>query len=173
MKRALPAWLLAALPATLLGHAAAYRIVGESMANAPHAYFGPLLEFSLGLIVVLGLATLVAALLRSGRLAVSVDGTLAGTWVKLALAQTLLFSLLEHSEGYTPSLVGCATQILIALVLAAALVAFGRLIGRCIAIGPRTSWRLHHPTRSASASEPAVFHVHLRARSFPNLSSLR
>lgn len=116
----------------LLGHALAYNIAGQSMADGHHGYFVPLLESSGALLVAIFAWSIARVLLRTGRVVLTVDDSVLTAWAKLAVSQTLLFALLEHAEGYAPSLASCGMQVLIALAAALVLALFGRLLARCV-----------------------------------------
>lgn len=133
MRRPLPVWLLAALPATLVGHAIAYALTGQSMADPRHGYFGPSLEFAAGFFLALCIVLVLGALTRAGAIArVRVEARTLPLWLKLAPLQVALFCALERAEGLLPSLAGCGVQIALALLLALTLASFARVLARCV-----------------------------------------
>jgi hypothetical protein len=133
MRRTLPLWLLAIVPATIAGHALSYALAGRSMADARHSWISPVLEWSLALLGAAALAAAGGALVKAGILARPVaERSAFALWARLAPAQALLFVLVERAEGVSPSLAGYAVQILVALAAALLLASLARLLGECI-----------------------------------------
>lgn len=134
MKRALPLWLAAVVPATLVGHGFAYALAGRSSSDAQHAWVAPALECSLALLAALSCALLAGALLKAGVLVhTAAERSLFELWPRLAVAQLVMFTVMEHVEGTHASLLGCVIQALVALCVAYVLSLFSRLLVRCIA----------------------------------------
>lgn len=132
MKRALPLWLAAVVPATLAGHALAYALSGRSAADGHHAWMAPALELSVALLLACCMALAVDALLRSGMFAhTAAERSWIALWPRLSIAQLVLFVAIEYSEGTHASLLGCAVQIFVALITAYILYAFAHLLVRC------------------------------------------
>lgn len=133
VKRALPLWLLAALPSTLLGHWLAYAGVGRTLADGRHVYAVPSLEIS-GLALGLICAGLLAgAVIQAGFVnRVRLDAAGWNLWLRLAPVQVALFAIVERVEGYAPSLTGCVVQCALAAVVAVFLGLFARYFSRCV-----------------------------------------
>jgi hypothetical protein len=123
VKRALPLWIAAVLPATLAGHALAYALAGQSAADARHAWLAPALELSIALF-------LAAAAMLFLRLSAAEQSVWA-LFPRLAFAQAALFSAIELGEGNHVSLSGVLMQIAVALLAACALSLIARLLHRC------------------------------------------
>lgn len=141
MKRPLPVWIAAVVPATLVGHGLAYGIAGRSSADAQHAWVAPALECSVALLAALCCGLLAGALLKAGILIrTAVDRSALELWPRLAIAQLVMFCTMERLEGTHAGLLGCAVQIVVALVAAYLLALFSRLLVRCIA-GARAASR--------------------------------
>ena len=133
MKRALPLWLLAALPATLAGHWLTYAGLGQSLADGRHAYALPSFEISLLLLGVLCAGLLGGALIQAGVVdRIRLEATGWSLWLKLAPIQVVLFAIIERLEGYAPSLTGCLIQCALAAGVAALLALFARFFSRCV-----------------------------------------
>jgi hypothetical protein len=123
-------WLLAAVPATLVGHGLAYALLGHSQADGHHAYLLPALAYSVAGLLAFCATRLFKALSRPRPLAAA-SYSLAGTMAKLSFAQIALFTLAESLEGYAPTPLAYAIQIFVALLAAVALVYFARLVRHC------------------------------------------
>lgn len=136
MKRPLPLWLAAVLPATIAAHALSYAATGQSMADGRHVWLVPALESSLAVLLVLAIALAGGALVRAGIFARPVvEAAPIRLWFRLALAQTALFAAIEHAEGTPVGLVGCAIQVAVALGVAVLLCAFARALAGCVRAG--------------------------------------
>ena len=132
VKRALPLWLAAAVPAALAGHGLTYALMGRTTADGHHAWVGAALEYSLVLLLSLCSAALGSTLLRAGVLIhTSAERSWVSLWPRLAFVQMALFAGMERAEGTHVGVLGCAIQILTALVAAYLLYLFGRLLVRC------------------------------------------
>jgi hypothetical protein len=132
MKRALPLWLAAVVPATLAGHGLTYAVTGQNAGDGHHAWMAPALEVSIALLIAACLALALDALLRVGVFThTSAERSWLALWPRLSVAQLALFAAVEHAEGANAGLVGCAVQIFIALVVAYMLYAFAQLLVRC------------------------------------------
>ena len=133
MKRALPLWLLAALPATLVGHWLAYIGVGRSLADGRHGYALPSFEISVLVLGVLCAGLLAGALTRAGIVdRIRLESTGWSLWLKLAPIQVVLFTIIERLEGYAPALAGCLIQCALAAAVAALLALFANFFSRCV-----------------------------------------
>jgi hypothetical protein len=133
MKAPLPVWVVAALPATLLGHGLAYLAAGRTLADGHHAWLEPTFEVSGALLVALCLALAGSALVRARIIArVDVERSLNALWPRLAATQLALFALMERAEGTHVTLFSCAMQVAVALGAAFVLSLFARLLARCI-----------------------------------------
>lgn len=155
MRRSVPLWALAVLPATLVGHALAYALMGRAIADGRHAYFVPALDLSLALLAVLGLLTLGGALLRRRVLALDARGSIGSYWIKLAPLQIATFTVLERSEGHGATVEACLVQIAVALFAAVLLVCFARLLSKCVRVGEAAATYLH---RFLAPPLPAYLH---------------
>ena len=134
MRKSLPLWCAAVIPSMLVGHAAAYTLLGRTMTDARHGWLIPALECSLA--VLLGACTLflASALLRWGIFKrTNVERSLVELWPRLALTQLLLFGAIESAEGARITLLAIAAQLVTALCAAYLLSLFSRLMMRCIA----------------------------------------
>lgn len=132
MKRALPVWLAAVLPATLAGHGLAYAITGRSAAGAEHAWMAPAMEISLALLFAICTALIGGTLCRAGILKrTRAERSLIVLWPRLAVAQLLLFTLIERTEGARAGFTGSLVQILVAFLAAWLLCLFARVLARC------------------------------------------
>lgn len=136
MKRPLPLWLAAVLPATIAAHALAYAVTGQSMADGRHFWLVPALESSLAVLLLLAATVIGGALIRAGVFArPSVDAAPLELWLRMAAAQTALFVAIEHAEGTPVALAGCAIQVAVALGVALLLCAFARALAGCVRAG--------------------------------------
>lgn len=132
MKRALPVWLAAVLPATLAGHGLAYALTGRSAAGAEHSWMAPALEISLALLAAICAALIGGTLCRAGILKrTRAERSLIALWPRLAASQLLLFALIERAEGTSAGISGSLVQILVALAAAWLLCLFARVLARC------------------------------------------
>lgn len=132
MKRRLPLWVAAVVPATLGGHGLAYALAGRSVADGHHAWLAPTLECSLALLAALCLLLACGALLKAGIFTqTKIQQSCAALWPRLAVAQIALFAIVEHAEGAHVTLAGVLMQIAIALLAAYVLSLFTRLLSRC------------------------------------------
>jgi hypothetical protein len=92
----------------------------------------PALEVSLALLLAAGTALTVDALLKSGIFThTSAERSWLALWPRLSFAQLALFAAVEHSEGTRAGILGCAIQVIVALITAYMLYAFARLLVRC------------------------------------------
>lgn len=134
MKRPLPVWIAAVVPATLVGHGLAYALAGRSGADAHHAWVAPALECSLAVMAALCFALLGGALLRAGVLVhTAAERSTIELWPRLAVVQLVMFSVMERLEGGHAGVAGSLVQVLVALYVAYVLSLFSRLLVRCIA----------------------------------------
>lgn len=158
MKRPLPLWIAAVVPATLVGHGLAYALAGRSMSDAHHAWVAPALECSLALLAALCCALVSGALLKAGIMVhTAAERSTIELWPRLALMQLLIFSLMERAEGTHAGAAGCAIQLVIALAVAYVLSLFSRLLVRCIAGAQQASQYLERLTQA-----PASFFISLQ-----------
>lgn len=152
MKRALPLWLAAVVPATLAGHGFAYAIAGRSAGDAAHSWVAPALECSLAVFAALCFALLAGALVKAGiMIHTATERSVLELWPRLALTQVALFSLMERGEGTHASLLGCLVQVLVAFCVAYVLSLFSRLLARCIDGAREASRYLERLCSNASA----------------------
>lgn len=122
------------MPATLVGHGLAYALAGRSAADAQHAWVAPALECSVALLAALCCALMAGALLKAGVLVhTAAERSVIELWPRLAVAQLVMFSLMERMEGTHAALTGSLVQVLVALCVAYVLSLFSRLLARCIA----------------------------------------
>lgn len=136
MKRPLPLWLAAVLPATIAAHALGYAVTGQSMADGRHLWLVPAFESSLAVLLLLATALIGGALVRAGVFArPSVEAAPLDLWLRLSAAQTALFVAIERAEGTPVGLIGCAIQIAVALGAALLLAAFARALAGCVRTG--------------------------------------
>ena len=132
VKRPLPLWFAAVVPATLVGHGLAYAISGQSAADGRHAWMLPALECSLALLLALSFLCAGQALLKAHIFVhTSVEKSCLALWPRLALAQIVLFSAIERAEGGHAGLMGVLAQVFVALLVAYVLSLFARLLGSC------------------------------------------
>ena len=133
MKRPLPLWIAAVVPATLVGHGLAYALGGRSAAGAEHAWVGPALECSLAVLAALCCALTADALLKAGILThTAAERSVIELWPRLSAAQLLMFAAMERLEGTHAGIAGCIVQLAVALCVAYVLSLFSRLLVRCI-----------------------------------------
>lgn len=134
MKRPLPLWIAAVVPATLVAHGLAYALAGRSASDSQHAWVAPALECSLAVLAALCCALVAAALLKVGVMAhTASERSTIELWPRLALAQLVMFCAMERAEGTHASIAGCIVQIAVALAVAYVLSLFSRMLARCIA----------------------------------------
>lgn len=134
MKRPLPLWIAAVVPATLVGHGLAYALAGRSASDAQHAWVAPALECSLAVLAALCCALVAGALLKAGVMAhTASERSTIELWPRLALAQLVMFCAMERAEGTHAGVAGCIVQIAIALAVAYVLSLFTRMLVRCVA----------------------------------------
>ena len=133
VRKSLPLWVAAALPAMLAGHAAAYAWAGSPVADGRHAWFAPTLEWSAAALATICALLVATALSRSGILArTRVELSVIESWPRLALTQLLLFGAVETLEGHSVTLLAVAMQLAAAFCAACLLYLFSRLVERCI-----------------------------------------
>lgn len=133
MKRPLPVWIAAAVPATLAGHGLAYALAGQSAADGHHAWVAPALECSMALLLAACLLLIGGSLLKAGVLMhTAAERSCIALWPRLACAQLSLFFIMEHAEGGHVTLLGAAVQIVLAAAVAYVLSLFAQLLVRCI-----------------------------------------
>lgn len=132
MKRALPLWLAAAMPAALAGHGLAYALTGRSAADGHHAWMAAALECSLAVLIAMGCVLLGSALLRAGVLMhTPAERSWIALWPRLAVLQLAIFTAMERAEGSHAGILACVIQLVMALAAAYVLYLFGRLLARC------------------------------------------
>ena len=132
MKRALPVWLAALLPATLAGHALAYALAGRSASGAEHSWIAPALEISIALLFAICVALVGGTLCRAGILKrTRTERSILALWPRLAGAQILLFAVMESAEGTRAPFTGFLVQILVALFAAWLLCLFAQVLAGC------------------------------------------
>lgn len=134
MKRPLPVWIAAVVPATLVGHGLAYALAGRSGNDGHHAWVAPALECSLALLAALCCALVAGALLKAGVLIhTAAERSTLELWPRLAFSQLAIFAAMERFEGTHAGLLGCFVQAVVALCVAYVLSLFSHLLVRCIA----------------------------------------
>jgi hypothetical protein len=169
LKRALPLWLAAVVPATLAGHALAYALSGRSAADGHHAWMAPALECSLALLFAICSALLGTALLKAGILMhTAAERSWIALWPRLAVVQLALFIVMERAEGAHAGTFGCIMQILTALLAAYVLNLFARLLACCVkstvAVSRYLERALHTVTSFVSRRPaPAAYALAVRA----------
>lgn len=133
MKRPLPLWIAAAVPATLAGHGLAYALAGRSAADGHHAWLAPAFECSLAILLAASLLMIGGTLLKAGILMhTAAERSCMELWPRLACMQLSLFFIMEHAEGAHVSLLGAVVQIALAAAVAYVLSLFARLLVRCM-----------------------------------------
>lgn len=133
MKRALPLWTAAVVPATLAGHALAYLAIGQSAADGQHAWLPAMLELSTAALAALLTALLAGALTRAHFLSrTRIEGSFAELAPRLACAQLVLFTAMEAGEGRHATAIGCLVQIAVACCAAGLFAWFASAFARCI-----------------------------------------
>jgi hypothetical protein len=134
VKRPLPLWIAAVVPATLVAHGLAYALAGRSASDVQHAWVAPALECSLAVLAALCCALVAAALLKAGVMThTATERSAIELWPRLALVQLVMFCAMERAEGTHASIAGCIVQIAVALAVAYVLSLFSRMLVRCIA----------------------------------------
>jgi hypothetical protein len=123
-------WLLAAIPATAVGHGLAYVLTGHNQADGHHSYLAPAFGYSIALLIAFCAARLFRALSRS-RAPSAAGFSFVATMAQLSLAQVALFTLAERLEGSTPTPIAYAIQIFVALLATIAIAYFTQLERRC------------------------------------------
>jgi len=123
-------WFLAAIPATIVGHALAYVLTGHNQADGHHSYLVPAFECSVALLLAFCAARLLRALSRP-RLLSAAGYSLAAGMAKLSVIQIVLITLVERLEGFAPAPIAYAIQLLVALLTAIAIAYFAQLERRC------------------------------------------
>lgn len=131
MKRLLPLWVIAIVPATLAAHLFDYAVAGRNSTDGAHAWLLPALHISLALVAGLSLTLLAIALTTVRRGEALVRHSLFEVWPRLALAQTAMFAVMEHVEGNHVSLFGCLAQVVVAFITSYLLTRFARLLDEC------------------------------------------
>ena len=134
MKRPLPLWIAAVVPATLVGHGLAYAIAGRSAADSHHAWIEPALECSFAVLAALCCWLLSDALVKAGVMVhTAAERSTLDLAPRLALAQLALFAGMERAEGTHAGVIGCIVQIAVALAVGYVLSLFTRLLACCAA----------------------------------------
>jgi hypothetical protein len=130
VKRALPLWIAAVVPATLVGHVLVCAMSGCD--DIHHAWMAPALEISLALLGAFCASLLANALLRAGIFThTAAERSWTALFLRLAPAQLAIFAAIERSEGGHAGTLGCAMQILVAVIAAYILYAFAHLLAKC------------------------------------------
>jgi len=131
VKRALPLWLAAVVPTTLAAHGLGYVLTGRNATDGVHAWVLPALECSTAFLVALCSSLLANALLRTGFFVhTAVERSTFALWTRLALSQLAIYVAMERAEGGHAGLLGCAVQIIAALVVAYLLSLFSCVLER-------------------------------------------
>lgn len=152
VKRALPLWAGAVVPATLVGHGLAYALTGRSAADGHHAWMAPALDVSLALLAAICISLTAGTLLKAGVFAhTASERSWVALWPRLATAQLTLFTAIEYSEGRHAGILGSLIQIAIALVTAYLLYAFARLLVHCARSTENASRYLERILRSVTS----------------------
>lgn len=132
VKRPLPVWLAAVVPATLAGHGLAYAFAGRSAGDGHHAWMAPALECSLAILAAVVLMAIGSSLLKAGILMhTPAEQSYAALWPRLAFSQIVVFDVVENAEGAHVSIPGIVVQIAVALLVAYLLCRFACLLVRC------------------------------------------
>lgn len=159
MKRALPLWLAALVPATLVGHGLAYAITGRSIADTHHAWLAPVMECSLAALFAICTLLLGSTLIRAGVLVhTNVERSWVALWPRLAVLQLALFMAMERAEGTHAGVVGCLVQLLVAFAVAYTLALFARILLHCskaVEAASRYLERALHPIVSFVSRRPS------------------
>ncbi len=168
MKRPIPLWIFAAIPATLAGHALAYALDGRAMVDGHHRWFGPLLECALAALLAVALWLLGDVMVKARVLARDVlERRCMRLWPRMAVVQIVAFLSIERAEGTSIGWTGVGVQILVALIAAYALGLFARVLEACARGTAQAArylerlWRAHlsftgrEPRAQAFAPAPA------------------
>ncbi|HEY9179287.1 MAG TPA: hypothetical protein VIO32_01125 [Candidatus Baltobacteraceae bacterium] len=148
MKRSLPLWIAAVVPAALVGHGLAYSLAGHSASGAQHAWVAPALECSFAMLAALCCALTADALLKAGILAhTAAERSVVELWPRLAAGQLLVFAVMERLEGSHATLAGSLVQLCVALVVAYVLSMFSHLLVRCVIVAEQASQYLERLAR--------------------------
>ena len=132
MKRPLPFWVAAVVPATLAGHGIAYALSGRSISDGHHAWLIPVLDCSLALLGALAVLYAGDALLRAKILTHTLaERSFVALWQRLAVSQLVLFAVMERAEGGHAGIAGMIVQVVVALVVAYALSLFTNVLKAC------------------------------------------
>jgi hypothetical protein len=159
VKRPLPVWIAAVVPATLVGHGLAYAMAGRNAADAHHAWVAPALECSLAFLAALCCAMLAGALLKAGVLVhTAAERSTIELLPRLAFAQLAMFAVMERVEGTHAGIAGCAVQVIVALCVAYVLSLFSRLLVRCIEGARAASHYLQRLLECAASFVPRLPH---------------
>lgn len=145
-------WLLAAVPAAIAGHMVAYALTGRVQNDAHHAYLVPALQYSAFLCAGLGVVRLYLAL--GAQRMPSRLLRLDELWLRLCVAQILLYIAVESLEGFSVSALAIFAQVAVAFLAALALAGFSRLVSRCEQVAIEGSRYL---ARSAVTALPIFF----------------
>jgi hypothetical protein len=121
---------LAAIPATIVGHALAYVLTGRDQADGHHSYLLPAFECAFAVLLAFCAVRLYGALSRP-RSPIALSSSLAVTTAQLSVVQVVIFTLAERLEGFAPTPAGYAIQLLVALLAAVAIALFTNLVQRC------------------------------------------
>lgn len=102
------------------------------MVDGHHDWFVPFLETALALTLGISIWLFSGALTRSRRHALDLACyRTSRIWPRMAAFQTLLFLAIERVEGMPAGLLGCAVQVLVALVATYLICALASLLGAC------------------------------------------
>ena len=140
MRKSLPLWVAIAVPAMLAGHAAAYALAGLNSADARHAWFSPVLECSLAVLILTGTILLAGTFVGARIFArTKIEQSFFAVAPRLAIAQSLLFGAAETLEGAHITLAGIVAQLITAVFAAYLFSLFTRLLARCFATAVEAS----------------------------------
>ncbi len=132
MRRPLPLWLAAVLPATIAGHALAYALSGSAMNDGHHAWLAPVLEGSLALALTVAMWLLGGVLVRARIVAHHfIERNFLALWPRLAILQVAVFIGIERAEGTSVGWLGCLAQVFVALFAAYVVSRFAALFEVC------------------------------------------
>lgn len=132
MKRSLPLWIVAVLPATMAGHALSYALSWHAMADGHHNWFVPFLETAIAVTLGISIWLFAGALTRPRRHTLDLACyRTSRIWPRMAALQTALFLAIERVEGTPAGLLGCAAQVAIALIAAYLVCALASLLRAC------------------------------------------
>ena len=97
-----------------------------------HAWIVPASEVSVAVLLALAFTLIGEHLLRARVLAHTLaERSAMALWPRLTVAQVMLFAAVERAEGTTPSPLGYAAQLTVALFAAVLLAAFARVLAKC------------------------------------------